>query len=110
MKNPDAYYIDVVDKDGNVIGYEASTPPDAVMPNIMILHNQRFRDLLTLDEKVAIKQSADPMVQVLQDEMITGVNINLESQETIDLITNLVTVGIMTAERKDEILAGVPYV
>ena len=110
MKNPDAFYVDVFDKDGNVIGYEAATPPDTVIPNIMVLGNQRFRDLLTLSEKVAIKQSTDPLVQVLQDEMMSGIVIDLANQDIIDLITNLVTVGIMTAERKDEILAGVPYV
>lgn len=108
MKNPDFIYEDVLDNNGNVIGYVLVSDPSAGIPKTTFLTNQQFRDFLTLSEKVAIKESSDTLVNILEDEMATGDKIDLASQDIIDLIENLVTVGIITAERKDEILAGVP--
>ena len=105
MKDPDREYIDITDKDGNVIGYELASTPGLQDYHFQFT-NQMFRNLFTLSEKAQIRSSTDALVQVLQDELVSSNTINLRNQDIIDLITNLVTVGIVTAERKDEILSG----
>ncbi|MDT0603485.1 hypothetical protein [Thalassotalea castellviae] len=64
-----------------------------------------FRRRLTLNEKVAIKQSADPVVQVLNEDLLASSYVDLDFQPFIDGLSYLTAQGLLTAERVVELLA-----
>jgi hypothetical protein len=67
-----------------------------------------FKLLFTSSERIAIKSSNDPIVQdfydITSDPRLTKVDLGLDS--TKNAIAYLVSVGILTQERADAILAG----
>lgn len=68
-----------------------------------------FRRRLTTAEKIAVKQSTDPVVQVLDDDLVVNEFIDLDFQDLHDGLDYLISVGILQPERKSELLAdGTP--
>lgn len=63
-----------------------------------------FRRRLTLAEKVSIQISTDPVVQVLQQDLLTSTFVDLDFHELIAGLSYLVSVGILEEERVPEIL------
>ena len=63
-----------------------------------------FRRRLTLTEKVAIQVSEDPVVQVLQHDLLTSSFVDLDFPELLVGLNYLVSVGILEASRLPEIL------
>jgi hypothetical protein len=63
-----------------------------------------FRRRLTLNEKVAIKVSEDPVVQVLQEDLLSSTFVDLDFKGLTDGLNYLVHVGILEASRLPELL------
>ena len=83
--------------------------PEISIPKInykTILTLHEFRTRFTFVEKVAIKQSTDAGVMVIQDDLMAAQEIDLENQELIDGIGYLVVQGLLTTERAAVILTA----
>jgi len=80
--------------------------PSAVIiaPEIRVISKGAFRRRFTLAEKVAIKVSEDPVVKVLEEDLIATSTVDLDFQSLIDAIDYLISVGILKAKRKAELL------
>lgn len=67
-----------------------------------------FRNRLTFAEKVAIKaaEATDPMLQVLADDQSQATFIDLSDPSVTAGLDLLIYKGLITAERKDEILSA----
>jgi len=72
-----------------------------------ILTPLQFRRLFTTSELVAIKvaSATDYALQVMFDDISVAQYINKKDQRTIDAINYLVSRNLITAARKNEILA-----
>ncbi|WP_286269522.1 hypothetical protein [Thalassotalea hakodatensis] len=81
--------------------------PSGDMPEakIRIISIGSFRRRMTLAEKSAVKTSNDPVVQVLNEDLLASSFVDLDFQQTIDGLNYLKSVGILTAARVDELLA-----
>lgn len=75
-----------------------------VLPDIRIISKGAFRRRFTLAEKVQIKVSTDPVVKVLEEDLLATSNVNLDFQPLIDGLDYLISVEILTNERKAELL------
>jgi hypothetical protein len=68
----------------------------------------QFKLLFTSPERIAIKASTDPVVQdffdIVNDPRLTHVDLGLQS--TQDALSYLVLQGLLTTERRAEILLG----
>jgi hypothetical protein len=64
--------------------------------------------LFTLQERVAIKNSTDEIVKELNDLANDSrlTEVDLADKNTVDGVTYLVSVGILTAERAAQILSN----
>ena len=76
----------------------------------LVPSSTQFKLLFTSMERVAIKGSADPIVQdffsIVEDPRLTHVDLGLKStQDALDYMT---AIGIIAAGRKAEILTGLP--
>jgi len=81
--------------------------PDAVIGAelpLRIISKGAFRRRFTLAEKVAIKVSEDPVVKVLEEDLTATSTVDLDFQSLIDAIDYLISVGILKAKRKAELL------
>lgn len=98
-------------------GYEVTTygsghvvripvQPTPLPKFLTILTVLAFRNRFTFTEKVAIKQSTDPGVQVIQDDLSVAQDIDLENQNLIDGMAYMVSQGLLTQARCDEILTA----
>jgi len=67
-----------------------------------------FRNRFTFAEKVAIKaaEATDPMLQVLADDQAQATFIDLTDPDTAAGLDLLIYKGLLTAERKAEILTA----
>jgi len=63
-----------------------------------------MRSRFTIAEKVAIKVSSDPIVQVLAEDMNNSSHADLDYQELIDGLNYLQSVGIIAGGRVTELL------
>jgi len=63
-----------------------------------------FRRRLTLNEKVAIQTSVDPIVKVLDEDLKASSFIDLDFKQFQDGLNYLVSQGILTAARVAELL------
>jgi hypothetical protein len=63
-----------------------------------------FRRRLTVAEKVAIRVSTDPVVQVLSEDLTSSNYVDLDSKEIIEGLQYLVSVEILEASRVPELL------
>ena len=74
-------------------------------PEEAIITKYAFRKRFTLNEKVALKTSTDPVIQVMQDDIDAAQEIDLNDLDLIAGLEYCVTQGILTEERKEEILS-----
>jgi hypothetical protein len=63
-----------------------------------------FRRRLTVAEKVAIRVSTDPVVQVLSEDLTSSNYVDLDSKEIIEGLQYLVSVEILEDSRVPELL------
>ena len=77
-----------------------------VKPPVRIISIGSFRRRLTLTEKVAIKISTDPIVQVLSEDLLASSFVDLDFPEVIQGLGYLTTTDpvILTPERVVELL------
>ncbi|WP_282131397.1 hypothetical protein [Pseudoalteromonas aliena] len=80
--------------------------PSAVnaVADIRIISKGAFRRRFTLAEKVHIKVSTDPVVKVLEEDLLATSNVDLDFQPLIEGLDYLISVEILTGERKAELL------
>lgn len=85
--------------------------PVVVEPLIPIISPVEFKLLFTPQERLAIKaaRSTDDIIDdfftILDDTRLTAVNLNLESNKAV--MEYLQSKGLITAERKEEIMTGI---
>lgn len=96
--------------DGQLVKPEPPTPvdPPAHVPVYPKVSPVEFKLLFTSAERIAIKASADPVVQdffeIVNDPRLTFVDLGLQS--TKDAIAYLASINLLTADRAAAILAG----
>ena len=97
-------YVDILDKDGNVIGQAANdnTPSERLR-----LTKLEFRNRFTLAEKVGMYDSTDTVVQIFLDDIQAAEFIFVSDQQTIDGVGYLETQGLIAAGRSVDILAPI---
>ncbi len=81
-------------------GYQARSTPQRIRK----ISKGAFRRRLTTAEKVAIKTSTDPVVKVLEDDLLVTSFVDLDFQSLIDGIDYLIAINILTPARKVELL------
>lgn len=83
--------------------YVLTTPPKTVFTSL------EFRDLFTINEQLAIRESqlVDMEVGLVYDMMLSAQNIDISDPRTIQGMDLLVTKGLITNERRNEILQEV---
>lgn len=66
----------------------------------------QFRELFTLEEKIALYQASetDIVLKIFREDLITTDLVNVEYKSTIQGMQYLVSKGIITQERYDEIM------
>lgn len=64
-----------------------------------------FRQLFTLSELVAIKTSTDPVIGVFVDDLSVAVRVHLDHPRVLEGMNYLVSQGLITESRKQEILS-----
>jgi len=74
-------------------------------PKIRKISKGAFRRRLTLNEKVAIQTSVDPIVKVLDEDLKASSFVDLDFQQFIDGLNYLASQAILTAARVTELLA-----
>lgn len=85
--------------------------PVVVEPLIPIISPVEFKLLFTPQERLAIKAARstddiiDDLFTILDDPRLTVVNLNLDSNK--NAVAYLHSKGLITAERKEEIMTGV---
>ncbi|MEN9885425.1 MAG: hypothetical protein RL758_3 [Pseudomonadota bacterium] len=95
---------------GQLVKPEPAPAPELVAPVPPKVSPVEFMLLFTSAERVALKaaRSTDPVIDdwmdIVQDPRLTQVDLGLQS--TKDALAYLVSIDILTAERRDEILAG----
>lgn len=107
--NTDTHYLQptevVNEAEKNVVrGWESvekPAPPDyKIWPNV-----QQFMAEFTMDEKAAVSMSADPIIAALRLELSTWFSeVHANDQRVVMGLDKLVELGIITPERKAEIL------
>ncbi|MBX9900805.1 MAG: hypothetical protein K2Y28_08485 [Burkholderiaceae bacterium] len=91
-----------------------TNPPTVVPPppatTYLVVSPIEFKLLFTAPERVAIKNSVDPVVQdffsIIDDPRLTKVELGLQS--TQDALLYLVSKNLITAARRTQIMAGIP--
>jgi len=83
------------------------TPPTRYRTNMT---KTEFRSLFTQAEKVAIYTAAEASVEarIWLDDLRDAGDVDVTDQAAISGVSGLVTAGILTKARADEILKGVP--
>lgn len=85
------------------------TPPPAAVETSIMLDAIGFLDLFTMQEELAIRQAraaGDLVVESFMDRLDKAQRIHLDDPRVIAGVDYLVTATLITAERRDEILAG----
>jgi len=86
------------------------TPPEPAPVVRPVVSAVEFMLLFTSPERVSLKalRPADPVLDdffdLLEDPRLTEVNLNLQS--TVNALDYMISIGELTAERKEEILTG----
>lgn len=104
---------DLVDENGNVYGqvlHDPDIPPRPLPTHITEYTVHQFRNKFTAAEKVTLYNAAntDINVKILLDDLMSARFVDVANQETIDGVNYLVSQSIVTAERAQEILTGIP--
>lgn len=68
-----------------------------------------FRRRFLPSEKVMMEESTDTLVRVLDKDLMSSTFVDLDFQQTVDGLAHLVSLGILTEERVEDILVdGTP--
>ena len=95
-------YVDVLDKDGNVVGFVAQDPGEELEVTRLTPHE--FRSRFTTEEKVAMYDSNNPIIRVFLDDVQFADYIDIDNQIIIDWVNYLVSEGLITSGRATEVL------
>lgn len=89
---------------------EYPTPPNPEPEVNWKITKLSFRSRLTLQEKVAIEDASETnsTVRVIKGDLDSATFIDLKNETVVEGLSFLVTEGILTEERKEEILNTVP--
>lgn len=101
-------YIEYEDGTNEIIPYTGDMPyyNDTVdVAPIRKISVGAFRRRFTFPEKVAIEVSTDPMVKVLSTDLMASTFVDLDYSGTTEGIDYLISIGILTPERRAEMLA-----
>tara|TARA_R100001510_G_C7655854_1_gene215319 strand:+ start:1047 stop:1397 length:351 start_codon:yes stop_codon:yes gene_type:complete len=106
---------ELVDENGNVYGeitVDPDIPPRPLPTHITEYTVHQFRNKFTAAEKVALYNAAntDVNVKILLDDLMSASFVDVANQETIDGVNYLASQSIVTAERAQEILTGIPLI
>lgn len=94
--NPDIHEKIIVD--GIEKGYRLKQVEAAPEP-IRVISVGSFRRRLFTNEKVAIKTSGDPVMQVFEEDLLASSYVDLDHDATVEGLTYLQGAGVLTAER-----------
>ena len=93
--------------------WQANNPPIEeyipIIPTKTVFTSLEFRDLFTINEQLSIRESqlVDMEVGLAYDMMLSAQSIDISDPRTIQGMDLLVTKGLITNERRNEILQEV---
>lgn len=96
-------YLKWQEKNPPIEEYVLPVPPKTVFTSL------EFRDLFTINEQLAIRESqlTDMEVGLVYDMMLSAQNIDISDPRTIQGMDLLVAKGLLTNQRRNEILQEV---
>lgn len=96
-------YLEWQSKNPPIEEYVLTIPPKTVFTSL------EFRDLFTINEQLAIRESqlTDMEVGLVYDMMLSAQSIDISDPRTVQGMDLLVAKGLITNERRDEILQEV---
>lgn len=96
-------YLERQSKNPPIEEYVLTIPPKTVFTSL------EFRDLFTINEQLAIRESqlTDMEVGLVYDMMLSAQSIDISDPRTVQGMDLLVSKGLITNERRDEILQEV---
>lgn len=96
-------YLEWQSKNPPIEEYVLTIPPKTVFTSL------EFRDLFTINEQLSIREAqlVDMEVGLVYDMMLSAQNIDISDPRTIQGMDLLVSKGLITNERRDEILQEV---
>lgn len=84
--------------------------PDTLVEPIRRITTGAFRRRFTLEEKIAIESSTDPVVKVLDKDLASSAFVDLDFLDTIDGIRYFASKGLIKPERVDQLREdGLPH-
>ncbi len=110
QKYPRGWLLTAPTADITAAGITVSTVADPPPPPITVVSSLQFRQLFTDAERIAITQSGQTNVQIrafLDDESAAD-TVHLSEPEVTAGLAMCVTLGLLTQERADQILASTP--
>jgi hypothetical protein len=112
QKYPPGWLLSVSTADIAAAGITMQTVADPSPPPITVVSSLQFRQLFTDAERVAVTQAGQTNVQIrafMDDESAAGI-VHLSEPEVTTGIGLCVTLGLLTQDRANQILAGAPPV
>lgn len=96
-------YLEWQSKNPPIEEYVLTIPPKTVFTSL------EFRDLFTINEQLAIRESqlTDMEVGLVYDMMLSAQNIDISDPRTVQGMDLLVSKGLLTNQRRGEILQEV---
>jgi len=110
QKYPPGWLLTAAAADIAAVGISVQTVADPPPPPVTAVSSLTFRQLFTAAEGQAITQAAQTNAQLrmfIDDESAAG-TVDLTNPEVTAGIVMLVSVGLLTQDRADQILAGTP--
>jgi hypothetical protein len=110
QKYPPGWLLSASAADIAAAGITVQTVADPPAPPITAVSSLQFRQLFTDSERVAITQAGQTNVAIrafMDDESAAGI-VHLSEPEVTTGIGMCVTLGLLTQDRADQILAGKP--
>ena len=109
QKYPPGWLATAQDADLAAAGITVTTVADLVLPpQPVVISSLAFRELFTSNEKVAITTAgfSNAAIRVFMDDESAAGSVNLSDPEVTGGIAALVTAGLLTQDRANQILAG----
>jgi hypothetical protein len=110
QKYPPGWLLTAPAADIAAVGITVQTVADPPPPPITAVSSLVFRQLFTDAERMAITQAGETNAQIrafLDDESAAG-TVHLDNPEVTTGLGMCVTLGLLTQDRLDQILAGTP--
>jgi hypothetical protein len=110
QKYPPGWLLSAPAVDIAAAGITESTVADPLPPPITMVSSLQFRQLFTDAERIAITQSGQTNAQIrafMDDESAAGI-VHLDDPEVTSGLGACVTLGLLTPDRMNQILAGTP--